>query len=184
MDDSPSPSKWPRQPRQSGNSSALLHTINNNNTPSSASLPPPAQRSAQQQRRPGTHSAPGVKEDDLDTGSAIGKRRPPSATPPPAKWPAVTNPHTGSQTLPPPHPRMLWQRRLRQSRHKQTIQGSLPFPSIPTPIPEHAIPPDQCYGDGVGPKAEGIFRLAYGNIDGFQTVPFNNPKANLLKHWL
>jgi hypothetical protein len=26
--------------------------------------------------------------------------------------------------------------------------------------------------------------LAYGNIDGFQTVPFNNPKANLLKHWL
>jgi hypothetical protein len=26
--------------------------------------------------------------------------------------------------------------------------------------------------------------LAYGNIDGFSTVPFNNPKANVLKHWL
>jgi hypothetical protein len=31
---------------------------------------------------------------------------------------------------------------------------------------------------------DGVFRLAYGNIDGFPTVPFNNPKANVLKHWL
>jgi hypothetical protein len=26
--------------------------------------------------------------------------------------------------------------------------------------------------------------LAYGNIDGFSSVPFNNLKANVLKHWL
>ena len=34
------------------------------------------------------------------------------------------------------------------------------------------------------PKADGVFRLAYGNIDGFHMVPFNNPKANFLKDWL
>jgi hypothetical protein len=26
--------------------------------------------------------------------------------------------------------------------------------------------------------------LAYGNIDGFRTIPFNNPKANFLKDWI
>jgi hypothetical protein len=36
----------------------------------------------------------------------------------------------------------------------------------------------------VEPKLDGTFRLAYGNINGFSTVPFNNPKANTLKHWL
>jgi hypothetical protein len=36
----------------------------------------------------------------------------------------------------------------------------------------------------VEPKADEVFRLAYGSIDGFHTVSFNNPKANLLKHWL
>jgi hypothetical protein len=40
------------------------------------------------------------------------------------------------------------------------------------------------YGDGVEPKPDRTFRLAYGNINGFPTVSFNNPKANLLKHWL
>jgi hypothetical protein len=44
--------------------------------------------------------------------------------------------------------------------------------------------PDQPYGDGIEPKPDGVFQLAYGNIDGFSTVPFNNPKANVLKHWL
>lgn len=34
------------------------------------------------------------------------------------------------------------------------------------------------------PKPDGVFWLAYGNIDGFSTVSFNNPKANILKHWL
>jgi hypothetical protein len=47
-----------------------------------------------------------------------------------------------------------------------------------------AFSPDQPYGDGIEPKPDGVFLLAYGNIDGFSTVPFNNPKANVLKHWL
>jgi hypothetical protein len=50
--------------------------------------------------------------------------------------------------------------------------------------PPMAFSPDQPYGDGIEPKHDGVFRLAYGNIDGFSTVPFNNPKANVLKHWL
>jgi hypothetical protein len=36
----------------------------------------------------------------------------------------------------------------------------------------------------VEPKADGVFRLTYGNINGFHSVSFNNPKANMLKHWL
>jgi hypothetical protein len=51
-------------------------------------------------------------------------------------------------------------------------------------VPDNAIPSMQLYGNGVEPKPDGIFRLAYGNINGFSTAPFNNPKANLLKHWL
>jgi hypothetical protein len=47
-----------------------------------------------------------------------------------------------------------------------------------------AFRPDQVYGDGIEPKPNGVFRLAYGNIDGFSMVPFNNLKANVLKHWL
>jgi hypothetical protein len=50
---------------------------------------------------------------------------------------------------------------------------------VARPIPVDAIPPDQIYRDGVEPKPDGIFRLAYGNIDGFSTVAFNNPKGNL-----
>jgi hypothetical protein len=34
------------------------------------------------------------------------------------------------------------------------------------------------------PKPDGVFCLAYGNIDGFSTVPFNNPTAHVLKHWI
>jgi hypothetical protein len=37
---------------------------------------------------------------------------------------------------------------------------------------------------GLNPSRMDFFCLAYGNIDGFPTVPFNNPKANVLKHWL
>jgi hypothetical protein len=51
-------------------------------------------------------------------------------------------------------------------------------------IPANAIRPDNIYGDGVEPKLDGMFRLAYGNIDGFSTLAYNNPKANVLKHWL
>jgi hypothetical protein len=51
-------------------------------------------------------------------------------------------------------------------------------------IPANAIRPNKVYGDGVEPKLDGMFRLAYGNIDGFSTVAYNNPKANVLKHWL
>jgi hypothetical protein len=36
------------------------------------------------------------------------------------------------------------------------------------------------YGEGVEPKPDGIFRLAYGNKNSFPMVSFNNPKANLL----
>jgi hypothetical protein len=60
----------------------------------------------------------------------------------------------------------------------------LDFGTVALPIPDNAIPPDQIYGDGVEPKPDGVFRLAYGNIDGFSTVSFNNPKGNLLRHWL
>ena len=76
-------------------------------------------------------------------------------------------------------------RRRRHRRH-QTIpaQRLLPFHAIPSGLPPNAIPPDQPYGDGMEPNADGVFRLAYDNIDGFHTVPFNNPKANFLKDWL
>jgi hypothetical protein len=60
----------------------------------------------------------------------------------------------------------------------------LDFGSVRLPISDNAIPPDQIYGNGVEPKPDGTFRLAYGNIDGFSTVSFNNPKGNLLRHWL
>jgi hypothetical protein len=59
----------------------------------------------------------------------------------------------------------------------------LPFARIPRPVPPGAIPPEQPYGDGIEPKPEGVYRLAYGNIDGFPTVPYNNPKAGQLKDW-
>lgn len=52
------------------------------------------------------------------------------------------------------------------------------------PTSHNAIPPDNPCGDGVEPKKDGIFHLAYGNINGLNTIPYNNPKANLLKDWL
>jgi hypothetical protein len=58
------------------------------------------------------------------------------------------------------------------------------FPLPPRPTSPSALPPEQPYGDGIGPKADGVYRLAYGNIDGFPTVPYNNPKAGQLKEWL
>jgi hypothetical protein len=51
-------------------------------------------------------------------------------------------------------------------------------------VPDTAFRPEIAYGDGVEPKPDGVFRLAYGNINGFPMVSFNNQKANILKHWL
>jgi hypothetical protein len=52
-------------------------------------------------------------------------------------------------------------------------------------IPENAICPEHVYKMEWNPnQPDGVFRLAYGNIDRFSTVAFNNPKANLLKHWI
>ena len=58
------------------------------------------------------------------------------------------------------------------------------FPAASLAVPDTALRPENVYGDGVEPKPDGVFRLAYGNINGFPTVSFNNPKANILKHWL
>ena len=69
-------------------------------------------------------------------------------------------------------------------RQKKPTQCLLPFQAIPSCWPLNSFPLDQAYGDGMELKAEGVFWLAYGNIDGFPTVPFNNPKANFLKDWL
>jgi hypothetical protein len=75
-------------------------------------------------------------------------------------------------------------RRKRRHRGPRPPKGLrqrvLDFDSVARPIPNNAIQPSQIYGDGVGPKPDGVFRLAYGNIDGFSTVAFNNPKGNLL----
>jgi hypothetical protein len=60
----------------------------------------------------------------------------------------------------------------------------LNFTAASLTVPNTAFRPEIAYGDGVEPKPDGVFRLAYGNINGFPTVSFNNPKANILKHWL
>ena len=36
----------------------------------------------------------------------------------------------------------------------------------------------------MGDKPDDVFRLAYGNINGFMAVEHNNPKAKELRHWL
>jgi hypothetical protein len=36
----------------------------------------------------------------------------------------------------------------------------------------------------VGEKPADVFRLAYGNINGFHVVEHTNPKANELRHWI
>jgi hypothetical protein len=69
-------------------------------------------------------------------------------------------------------------------RNRRLRQPTLDFGPGQLNIPANAIRPDKVYGDGVEPKLDGTFRLAYGNIDGFSTVAYNNPKANVLKHWL
>jgi hypothetical protein len=69
-------------------------------------------------------------------------------------------------------------------RRRPSKQQTLDFRPIISTVPPMAFRPDQIYGDGIEPKPDGVFCLAYGNIDGFSTVPFNKPKANVLKHWL
>jgi hypothetical protein len=69
-------------------------------------------------------------------------------------------------------------------RNRRLRQPTLDFGPGQLHITANAIRPDNVYGDGVEPKLDGMFRLAYGNIDGFSTVAYNNPKANVLKHWL
>jgi hypothetical protein len=71
-----------------------------------------------------------------------------------------------------------------RGRKKRLRQQALAFTPLPFTVPDNAIPPTQLYGDGVEPKLDGIFRLAYGNINGFNLAPFDNPKTILLKHWL
>jgi hypothetical protein len=81
-------------------------------------------------------------------------------------------------------PRKKRQRGSRRRRRQTFTQRHLDFRLVISTAPHTAFCPDQVYGDGIEPKPDGTFRLAYGNIDGFSTVPFNNPKANVLKHWL
>lgn len=96
-------------------------------------------------------------------------------------------PHAGGQELEGDQPRDSLRRHHKQHRPRQPKrlhQHVLDFGSIRRPTLDDAIPPDQVYGDGVEPKPDGTFQLAYGNIDGFNTVSFNNLKGNILRHWL
>jgi hypothetical protein len=80
-------------------------------------------------------------------------------------------------------PRRTRPRGPRRQRSQAFRQRNLDFRAIFPSIPDTAIRPEQAYGDGIEPKPDGVFRLAYGNINGLPTVSFNNPKANVLKHW-
>ena len=98
--------------------------------------------------------------------------------------PLEDNDTTQGSTLPTsPSPTRPRQRQRRRHR-TNCIQRNLPFRPKIKPVPPDAIPPDVAYGDGVETKEDGIYRLAYGNIDGFNLTPYNNPKANSLKSWL
>jgi hypothetical protein len=74
-----------------------------------------------------------------------------------------------------PPPRKKRQRGSRRQRSRTYKQGNLDFRPVTAMIPPMAFSPDQPYGDGIEAKPGGVFQLAYGNIDGFSTVPFNNP---------
>jgi hypothetical protein len=76
------------------------------------------------------------------------------------------------------------QRGPRRSWSHALQQRLLDFPAALLVILDTAFWPENAYGDRVEPKPDGVFRLAYGNINGFPTVSYNNPKANLFKHWL
>jgi hypothetical protein len=45
------------------------------------------------------------------------------------------------------------------------------------------IPHNDDFGDPMHPKPSNVFRLAYGNFDGFSAVQHTNPKASELCHW-
>jgi hypothetical protein len=62
-------------------------------------------------------------------------------------------------------------------------QSSLPYQPVVDHLSTQGIPYTQDYGDTVGEeKSSNIFRVAYGNIDGFSTVSHTNPKAIQLHH--
>ena len=84
-----------------------------------------------------------------------------------------------------PQPWTKRQRGPRRQKQSALHQRTLEFqPAPPMAPPTMAFRPEEVYGDGIEPKADGVFRLAYGNVDGFPTVSYNNPKANALKYWL
>jgi len=69
------------------------------------------------------------------------------------------------------NPSPTGRKRQRPPRRKRRLrQPILDFGPGQLNIPADAIRPDNVYGDGVEPKLDGRFRLAYGNIDGFSTV--------------
>jgi hypothetical protein len=97
----------------------------------------------------------------------------------------ITRDVEADQTPEEESPRRKKGQRGPQRRRRRTYkQRNLDFCRVIAMVPLMAFSPDQPYGDGIEPKPDGVVHLAYGNIDGFSTVPFNNPKANVLKYWL
>jgi hypothetical protein len=61
------------------------------------------------------------------------------------------------------------------------FQALIPF--RPVQRQSRGLPPEEDFGDSIGIKSPKVFRLGYGNINGFPAVPHNNPKAGQLRHW-
>jgi hypothetical protein len=68
-----------------------------------------------------------------------------------------------------------------QASHRpccQRFQSLLSFHPIMLHHP--GLLPDEDFGDPIGPKPSTVFRLGYGNINGFSMVQHTNPKARQL----
>lgn len=71
----------------------------------------------------------------------------------------------------------------RRSGPRRRWQREIPFRPLFDQHHSQGISHTQDFGDGVRDKPVDVFRVAYGNINGFSAVSHTNPKAQELRHW-